>query len=226
MLYPGSGVARRRSVLGLSAERIENLELGVDDVCVTRDQFADVFGGSQVGAAGVPTTGAAGTPRGSSAPSQESADTISTTTPSSTTTPPSEDIANEPEAAGSQSDVAEAPDAATGGSSAQGESSSARIPRAPSMRNPCTRSPRAGRQLTTRACHYPCATRAPLSPLVVPRPPRPLRGPFFLENSRQRNQHRSIQLGGARAAIERFYPHPPHQRLHMPTAHLASIGSH
>ena len=67
MLFPGNGVARRRSVLGLSAQRIENLELGVDDLCVTRDQFADVFGGSQVGAAGAPAGGGPSAPSGSSA---------------------------------------------------------------------------------------------------------------------------------------------------------------
>src|SRR6202040_2477417 len=31
--------------------------------------------------------------------------------------------------------------------------------------------------------------------------------------------------GGARAAVERLYPHPPHQRLDMPTAGLAPLGS-
>jgi hypothetical protein len=29
----------------------------------------------------------------------------------------------------------------------------------------------------------------------------------------------------ARTAIERFYPHPPHQRLHMTAADLAPLGS-
>jgi hypothetical protein len=33
-----------------------------------------------------------------------------------------------------------------------------------------------------------------------------------------------LGLGRARTAIERFYPHPPHQRLHMPTADLAPLG--
>src|SRR5881396_1431746 len=32
-------------------------------------------------------------------------------------------------------------------------------------------------------------------------------------------------LGGARTAIERLYPHPPHQRLHMPAADLAPLQS-
>src|SRR6266478_3304180 len=32
-------------------------------------------------------------------------------------------------------------------------------------------------------------------------------------------------LGGARMAIERLYPHPPHQRLHMPAADLAPLQS-
>jgi len=32
-------------------------------------------------------------------------------------------------------------------------------------------------------------------------------------------------LGGPRTAIERLYPHPPHQRLHMPAADLAPLGS-
>src|SRR5471032_2806564 len=34
-----------------------------------------------------------------------------------------------------------------------------------------------------------------------------------------------LRLGRARTAIKRFYPHPPHQRLHMPTADLAPLGS-
>src|ERR1700730_3859351 len=34
-----------------------------------------------------------------------------------------------------------------------------------------------------------------------------------------------LGLGGARAAIERLYPHPPHQRLHMPAADLAPLQS-
>src|ERR1700681_2892431 len=32
-------------------------------------------------------------------------------------------------------------------------------------------------------------------------------------------------LGGARTPIERLYPHPPHQRLHMPAADLAPLQS-
>ena len=32
-------------------------------------------------------------------------------------------------------------------------------------------------------------------------------------------------LGGARTAIERLYPHPPHQRLHMTAADLAPLQS-
>ena len=35
-----------------------------------------------------------------------------------------------------------------------------------------------------------------------------------------------LGLGGARASIECLDPHPPHQRLHMPTADLASLGNH
>src|SRR6266508_2471146 len=34
-----------------------------------------------------------------------------------------------------------------------------------------------------------------------------------------------FRLGGARTAIERLYPHPPHQRLHMPAADLAPLQS-
>src|SRR3981189_1657757 len=34
-----------------------------------------------------------------------------------------------------------------------------------------------------------------------------------------------VGLGGARTAIERLYPHPPHQRLHMPAADLAPLQS-
>src|SRR6202011_4601948 len=34
-----------------------------------------------------------------------------------------------------------------------------------------------------------------------------------------------LGLGGARTAIERLYPHPPHQRLHMPAADLAPLQS-
>jgi hypothetical protein len=40
------------------AERVQTNELCVDDVCVTRDQFAEVFGGSQgAAAAGAPSSG-------------------------------------------------------------------------------------------------------------------------------------------------------------------------
>ena len=34
-----------------------------------------------------------------------------------------------------------------------------------------------------------------------------------------------LRLRGARTTIERFYPHPPHQRFDMPTADLAPLGS-
>ena len=34
-----------------------------------------------------------------------------------------------------------------------------------------------------------------------------------------------LRLRGARMAVERFYPHPPHQRFDMPTADLAPLGS-
>src|SRR5262252_3421652 len=34
-----------------------------------------------------------------------------------------------------------------------------------------------------------------------------------------------LRCGGARTAIERFYPHAPHQRSYMPTADLAPLGS-
>jgi len=34
-----------------------------------------------------------------------------------------------------------------------------------------------------------------------------------------------LGLGRARTAIQRLYPHPPHQRLHVPTADLAPLGS-
>src|SRR4030088_624683 len=34
-----------------------------------------------------------------------------------------------------------------------------------------------------------------------------------------------LGLGGARTAIERLYPHPPHQCLHMPAADLAPLQS-
>ena len=33
-----------------------------------------------------------------------------------------------------------------------------------------------------------------------------------------------LGLGGARTAIERLYPHPLHQRLHVPAADLAPLG--
>ena len=34
-----------------------------------------------------------------------------------------------------------------------------------------------------------------------------------------------LRLGGARTAIERLYPHPLHERLHMPAADLAPLQS-
>jgi hypothetical protein len=81
-------------------ERVETQELCVGDVCVTRDQLAEVFGGSQVGAAGAPENTQSEAPSGSSAPvATKDADTATSTTPSTTTTPPSEDSANELEPA-------------------------------------------------------------------------------------------------------------------------------
>ena len=35
----------------------------------------------------------------------------------------------------------------------------------------------------------------------------------------------TLRLRCARSAIERFYPHPPHQRFDMPAADLAPLGS-
>lgn len=34
-----------------------------------------------------------------------------------------------------------------------------------------------------------------------------------------------LGLGGARTAVQRLYPHPPHQRFDVPTADLAPLGS-
>jgi hypothetical protein len=34
-----------------------------------------------------------------------------------------------------------------------------------------------------------------------------------------------LGLGGARTAVDRLYPHPPHQRFDMPAADLAPFGS-
>jgi hypothetical protein len=34
-----------------------------------------------------------------------------------------------------------------------------------------------------------------------------------------------LGLGGARTAVDRLYPHPLHQRLHVPTADLGPLGS-
>ena len=34
-----------------------------------------------------------------------------------------------------------------------------------------------------------------------------------------------LRFGGARTTVQRLYPHPPHQRLDMPTADLAPLGS-
>jgi hypothetical protein len=68
----------------LTAQRVETQELSVDDICVTRDQFAEVFGGSQsaaaAGASGL--VSGVGAPSGSSAPSPAGdADTATSTTP-------------------------------------------------------------------------------------------------------------------------------------------------
>ena len=79
--------------------RVETQELCVGATCVTPEQFQAVFGGSQVGAASAPENTQSETPSGSSTPSQEGADTVSTTTPSATNSPPREDIANELEPA-------------------------------------------------------------------------------------------------------------------------------
>jgi hypothetical protein len=63
-------------------------ELCVDDICVTRDQFAEVFG-NQSAAAGAPGSVVEGTPSGSSAPDNEATDAASTTTTSENAQAPS-----------------------------------------------------------------------------------------------------------------------------------------
>ena len=64
----------------LTVRRVETKELCVDDICVTRDQFAEVFG-NQSAAAGASHLGEAETPGGSSAATAEvDADTLTTTT--------------------------------------------------------------------------------------------------------------------------------------------------
>jgi hypothetical protein len=63
----------------LISRRVETHELCVDDVCVTRDQFAEVFG-NQSAAADAPFS-ASGAPSGSSASASDT-DTTSDTTPS------------------------------------------------------------------------------------------------------------------------------------------------
>jgi hypothetical protein len=103
------------------AQRVQTKELCVDDVCVTRDQFAEVFGISQTSAAAGAPVSPTEAPSGSSAPSQEGTDIGSTTTPSATTTPPSEDIANEPAADAPALGESEAPaDVSEGGSDTGG----------------------------------------------------------------------------------------------------------
>lgn len=66
----------------LTARRVETQELCVDDVCITRDQFAEVFG-NQSAAAGAPGgDGHVSTPGGSSAEdANPNADASTTTTP-------------------------------------------------------------------------------------------------------------------------------------------------
>src|SRR2546430_13722458 len=60
---------------------------------------------------------------------------------------------------------------------------------------------------------------------------RPPRSTLFPYTTLFRSQQIRIDLmaglgfGGARTAIERLYPHPPHQRLHMPAADLAPLQS-
>jgi hypothetical protein len=55
--------------------------LCINDTCVNEDQLKSLLSG-QSAAAGVPTTGAAGTPSGSSASGPPDADTATSTTPS------------------------------------------------------------------------------------------------------------------------------------------------
>jgi hypothetical protein len=86
-------------------ERVETQELCVDDVCVTRDQFAEVFGGSQsAAAAGAGSVG--GGPAPASLPASGDADTASTTPPTDSSGPV--------DTAGSQDTHTEAADGAPG----------------------------------------------------------------------------------------------------------------
>jgi hypothetical protein len=63
--------------------RVHTQELCVDDVCVTRDQFAEVFGSSQSAAAAGAGPATETAPSGSSTPvASEDADTATSTTPS------------------------------------------------------------------------------------------------------------------------------------------------
>jgi hypothetical protein len=59
---------RRNGIKSFFAERVQTKELCVDDICVTRDQFAEVFGSSQsAAAAGAPQGKGGEAPSGSSA---------------------------------------------------------------------------------------------------------------------------------------------------------------
>lgn len=104
------------------AERVRTQELCVDDICVTRDQFAEVFGGSQsAAAAGAPSSGVASeAPDGSSANEIPDADAESippndddTTTAAATSSPEVLSPTNDNELGEPTSDAADQADQAT-----------------------------------------------------------------------------------------------------------------
>src|SRR5260370_3572744 len=45
------------------------------------------------------------------------------------------------------------------------------------------------------------------------------------QTGKKRRPHRRLSSDKVIPAIERLYPHPPHQRFHMPAADLAPLGS-
>lgn len=71
----------------LAAKRVETQELCVDDICITRDQFAEVFGGSQPAAADAPEVSGTGAPASGAAESATAAAGDVATTPTLTEQP-------------------------------------------------------------------------------------------------------------------------------------------
>ena len=92
-------------IVAIFTQKLTTQELCVDDICVTRDQFAEVFGGSQNAAAGAPDTHTHAATGGTPAREATPATGTATTTTSSEPAPITEDASTTPPAAADASPI-------------------------------------------------------------------------------------------------------------------------